>query len=75
MAEITPTILFGDPRLPARYWKKVRRDGEHWLWTGSTYQKGYGSVHHSGGRKAQRKIGAHIWMCEVAHGPKPSQNA
>lgn len=64
---------FGDDRLPKRYWAKVSLSSETecWIWTGTRYQKGYGAIK----RDSYRNIGAHIWMCEVAHGPRPFELA
>lgn len=34
---------FGDPRLPARFWNKVRVDPSGcWIWLGAKYHNGYG---------------------------------
>ncbi len=46
-----------DPRLSAedRFWAKVDRSGDCWLWTGALAQ-GYGSFHYQG-----RSIGAHCF--------------
>lgn len=29
-------------RVAGRFWAKVDKTGEHWMWTGSTHKKGYG---------------------------------
>ena len=47
---LTQSITFGDPRLPARFWDKVRvLDNGCWEWTGARRQKaGYGLFHWQG---------------------------
>lgn len=47
----------------ARFWEKVRKTDECWLWTGGTDDKGYG-VHHRDGRK----IKAHRYSYELHKG-------
>jgi len=36
-------LRFGDPRLPLRFWKKVRVNG-CWIWTGARDPAGYGRL-------------------------------
>jgi hypothetical protein len=40
--------LFGDTRLPLRFWNKVSPEPNSgcWLWTGSVNEKGYGDIWH-----------------------------
>lgn len=66
-------LNFGDPRLPERYWAKVSRDALTgcWLWGGATWPKGYGVLYY----KDYKKIGAHVLMCQTAHGPRPFEEA
>ncbi len=53
-----------------RFWEKVQKTGTCWLWTGSTFQKGYGNfhpgVHHPG-----ESHFAHVWSWEAMYGKKP----
>ncbi len=43
MAETDSIVKFGDTRLPARFWSKVRVDERRcWLWTAYIDQNGYG---------------------------------
>jgi hypothetical protein len=58
------------PELPERFWAKVQKSDGCWIWTGATDRKGYGRVG-VGGRK-DGTTGAHVWMCTVMHGAKPS---
>ena len=40
------------PDFIERFWAKVDRSGEHWLWTGATSKAGYGQIK-LGGRKGK----------------------
>jgi hypothetical protein len=44
---VTPTVV-GDPRLPPRFWAKVRIEGECWIWTGSLRDDGGGQFRLNG---------------------------
>lgn len=49
-----------------RFWSKVDRSGECWLWTASCNTHGYGSFWLKG-----KNVGAHIVSYEMTHGPVP----
>jgi hypothetical protein len=49
-----------------RFWAKVDKSGECWLWTGAKNQKGYGRFRFNG-----QVIYAHRWVYEDAFGPIP----
>jgi len=53
----------------ARFWAKVDRSGEHWLWTGSPNTDGYG-VFRIGGRQGQ-DFKAHRIMWLLTYGDQP----
>lgn len=55
------------PPAHERFWSKVDKSGECWVWTGSTYVDGYGHF-----CDAARHIRAHRWSWEQANGPIPS---
>ena len=66
--------IFGDPRLPARFWVKVRAGsipahrpdlGPCWVWTGSRNRNGYGQFWHG------RHMGAHRFAYEALVGSMP----
>ncbi|KKM80048.1 hypothetical protein LCGC14_1343730 [marine sediment metagenome] len=68
------TFLFGDPRLPVRFWAKVRIGstptqrpdlGPCWEWTGAR-RKGYGQLWHEG-----RAVSAHRLAYECLSGVVP----
>ena len=46
------------PSLIERFWAKVDRSGEHWLWTGGTTKGGYGSI--SGGHRGKVVYAHHV---------------
>ena len=52
----------------ARFWAKVNKTEECWLWT-ATCSKGYGQFHIS--RPRRRMISAHIWAWSQENGPVP----
>jgi len=62
------TSLFGDPRLPARFWAKVRvLDSGCWEWVAARDTYGYGQyspVH-------DKPVGAHRFAYERLIGPIP----
>lgn len=51
-----------------RFWEKVDRSGECWIWTGHTDKDGYGLFHNRSGKKATR---AHRFSFELSNGPIP----
>lgn len=57
-----------------RFWAKVDRSGDCWLWTAAVDRKGYGRFSVGGQRDAQGNrrngmVGAHRFSCELEHGP------
>ena len=57
MSTVVLSELFGDPRLPSRFWAKVSVNpaNDCWDWTASRDRKGYGSF----GVASGRMFGAH----------------
>lgn len=51
-----------------RFWAKVDKSGDCWLWTDALSEKGYGTF--SVGRSSRKR--AHVWSYELEHGPLPS---
>lgn len=49
-----------------RFWQKVDKSGDCWLWTGTKSDSGYGRIHHNG-----RGITAHRLSYELVVGPIP----
>jgi hypothetical protein len=67
--------VFGDPRLPPRFWAKVRVDEVTgcWIWIGGRKQEGYGRF--SIGRKidgSRRSVRAHCYAYLTLVGPIPA---
>src|SRR3990167_1889686 len=55
LSMLTQSPIFGDPRLPARFWRKVRvRENGCWEWTGSLKDNGYGQFNNGRPRRAHR---------------------
>lgn len=52
--------------LADRFWEKVAKSPECWLWTGHTNEKGYGYASVN-----RRHVGAHRVSWELHHGPIP----
>ena len=52
--------------VPERFWPKVDKSGDCWLWTGAVNQWGYGIASSEG-----RKVMAHRAAWELTHGPIP----
>jgi hypothetical protein len=50
-----------------RFWSKVDRSGDCWLWTASANGAGYGQFVYRG-----RLLGAHVVAYELTNGPVPS---
>lgn len=46
MKSFTPICICGS--LSDRFWRKVRKTAECWLWSGTKTRKGYGKVRHGG---------------------------
>lgn len=53
---------------PDRFWEKVDRTGEHWLWTGLINFKGYGLVGYKG-----KQIKAHRYAWMITYGLIPNR--
>jgi hypothetical protein len=54
-----------DPAI--RFWAKVDKSGECWVWTAAVYPRGYGAFRAS----TAQNVRAHRWSYEEAHGPIP----
>jgi hypothetical protein len=54
--------------LETRFWSKVRKTDDCWIWTAS-FQNGYGQINEGGHRG--RQIRAHRLSWEIHHGPVP----
>lgn len=70
MADVDkPTQSWSRRRRPAevRFWEKVDKSGECWLWTGYVDNTGYGRFGVSAGVIPT----AHRWAWEQEHGPVP----
>ena len=52
-----------------RFWRKVNKTDDCWLWTGSLDRTGYGEFVVVGTRKGRRKTGAHRFAWELDNGP------
>lgn len=50
-----------------RFWARVDKSGDCWLWTGPTTTKGYGTFHGPNSKTTN----CHKFSYEVAHGPVP----
>jgi hypothetical protein len=61
-------IQFGDNRLPPRFWNKVERQGDCWVWIASNNGKGYGQLCRARTRKMDY---AHRLAYEALIGPIP----
>ena len=69
MLNQSPT--FGDSRLPARFWRKVRiREDGCWEWVSRAFWKGYGRIA-KGGRYGGAAL-AHRWAYQHLVGPIPT---
>ena len=74
LSMLNQSITFGDPRLPERFWDKVRvRDDGCWQWTSATTHDGYGQFR-VGSRKddTEKVVYAHRWSYEKLIGPIPT---
>lgn len=54
----------GQPTTPAKFWERVDRSGDCWIWQGRTDGKGYGRV----GYQRRSNVGAHRVAWALAHG-------
>lgn len=57
--------------LEQRFWPKVDRTADCWLWTASTNGVGYGKIISEGGRESGRLLLAHRVAYELVIGPIP----
>ncbi len=56
-----------------RFWSKVDRSGDCWLWTGARHARGYGAVMVGSRRDGTRRMTyAHRISYELTNGPIPS---
>lgn len=55
------------PPIEARFWAKVDKSEECWIWTGSRQYSGYGRF----GGSAGHPVGAHRFAYELTYGPIP----
>lgn len=51
-----------------RFWEKVERTADCWIWRGGKNDAGYGTFAVRGRRAPMR---AHVWAWEQSHGPVP----
>jgi hypothetical protein len=62
------------PKITAeqRFWSKVDKSGDCWVWTGSTFEpEGYGLFHLTVSPGKYRSRTAHTFSFEIANGPVP----
>lgn len=60
------TVLF--ETAPSRFWARVDKSGNCWLWTGATDDKGYGRLSFKGRRAIAPRV-----AYELTHGVSPGQ--
>lgn len=63
-AVITPEVI-------ARFWSKVDKSGECWVWLGGKNRNGYG-VFRYGGKADGRMVDAHRFSYEITYGVIPA---
>jgi hypothetical protein len=56
-----------DPQI--RFWKKVKKHDQCWIWYGALNRQGYGNFALSGSRSAPKTIAAHRFSYMLANGP------
>lgn len=59
------------PTIEERFWSKVDKSGECWLWTGYIKPNGYANFYPGGGRHVQ-KVYVHRFAYELTCGPIPA---
>ncbi len=61
-------MIWGDSRLPNRFWDKVVPEPNSgcWLWIGAVTPTGYGVI--GLGTRRDGNILAHRWSCSIANG-------
>jgi len=72
MGGVTTSPQFGDPRLPQRFWNKVKVNGRTgcWLWTAAVNKAGYGLINVGGGPKLAHRHAYEVLVGEIP----PPQN-
>lgn len=66
--ELITSPVFGDARLPPRFWAKVEvQPNGCWFWMGGRFDNGYGSFQIGG-----RSVSSHRWAFQQLIGPFPS---
>lgn len=55
-----------------RFWARVDKSGDCWIWTGTAAGAGYGHFYVGGGRKNRIRTYAHRWSYEQTKGPIPA---
>ena len=65
------SALFGDARLPSRFWEKVRETPSCWLWTGRTTGYGYGSYWLDGHNRPAHRVAHEALVGPIAEGQYP----
>lgn len=68
-----PPRPWRDPRLPERFWSKIRVDGDCWMWTGATTGKtgkgrGYGQYWHDGRVRVPHRVSYEVLIGAVPDG-------
>ena len=58
-------IEFNDTRLPQRFWAKVTRAGDCWIWTGFKTRQGYGSFRWQGRARPAHRVALSVLVAEV----------
>lgn len=63
-----------------RFWSKVDKSGECWIWTGGKDRKGYGkfsmgSKYKADGSRRNSMMSAHRFAYELVHGPIPAHDS
>jgi hypothetical protein len=66
-AKAASRVFWGDSTREQRFWQKVDRSGNCWIWLAGTFRCGYGQFGIDGGRK----ISAHRYAYELIKGPIP----
>lgn len=57
---------------PTVFWSKVEKTAGCWLWRGNKAKRGYGAVEIARADNKRRRIGAHRYSFELAHGTIPN---
>lgn len=62
-------LQLGDPRLPARFWEKVKEsDSGCWLWTGGTNRDGYGRYALNGQMRLAHRVAQGVLVAPIPEG-------